>query len=106
MATGFLQDLIDSGHLSPDLSYLACDPEKLRRARQVAMNQAKEKDKERGEGEKIIGLAYDGRKDNTRVMVPDSRGKLHVRVIKEEHISVTEEPSGSYLSHFTPDPPV
>ena len=70
------------------------------------MNQAKEKDKERGEGEKIIGLAYDGRKDNIRVMVPDSRGKLHVRVIKEEHISGTEEPSGSYLSDFTPDPPV
>ena len=50
VATGFLQDLIDSGHLSPDLTYLACDPGKLRRARQAAMNQAKEKDKPRVEG--------------------------------------------------------
>ena len=47
VATGFIQDLIDSSHLSPDLTYLACDPQKLSRARQAALNHGKEKDKER-----------------------------------------------------------
>ncbi|KAG0719077.1 hypothetical protein GWK47_051232 [Chionoecetes opilio] len=32
LASGFLRDLITDGHLSPDMSYLVCDPNKLRRA--------------------------------------------------------------------------
>ncbi|KAG0727262.1 hypothetical protein GWK47_035023 [Chionoecetes opilio] len=39
-------------------------------------------------------------------MVPDSYGKLHPRLIREEHVSVTEEPSGRYLCHFVPEDPV
>ncbi|KAG0719337.1 hypothetical protein GWK47_050703 [Chionoecetes opilio] len=39
-------------------------------------------------------------------MVPDSYGKLHPRLIREEHVSVTEEPSGTYLWHFVPEDPV
>ncbi|KAG0729761.1 hypothetical protein GWK47_029690 [Chionoecetes opilio] len=39
-------------------------------------------------------------------MVPDSYGKLHPRLIREEHVSVTEEPSGRYLWHFVPEDPV
>ncbi|KAG0714226.1 hypothetical protein GWK47_014503 [Chionoecetes opilio] len=31
-------------------------------------------------------------------MVPDSYGKLHPRLIREEHVSVTEEPSGRWLT--------
>ncbi|KAG0713387.1 hypothetical protein GWK47_016325 [Chionoecetes opilio] len=57
-------------------------------------------------GTKIVGLGYDGRKDKTRAMVPDSYGKLHPRLIREEHVSVTEEPSGRYLWHFVPEDPV
>ncbi|KAG0722390.1 hypothetical protein GWK47_006057 [Chionoecetes opilio] len=58
------------------------------------------------QGTKIVGLGYDGRKDKTRAMVPDSYGKLHPRLIREEHVSVTEEPSGRYLWHFVPEDPV
>ncbi|KAG0722208.1 hypothetical protein GWK47_044946 [Chionoecetes opilio] len=39
-------------------------------------------------------------------MEPDSYGKLHPRLIREEHVSVTEEPSGRYLRHFVPEDPV
>ncbi|KAG0727952.1 hypothetical protein GWK47_033539 [Chionoecetes opilio] len=31
-------------------------------------------------------------------MVPDSYGKLHPRLIREKHVSVTEEPSGRWLT--------
>ncbi|KAG0716816.1 hypothetical protein GWK47_008747 [Chionoecetes opilio] len=58
------------------------------------------------QGTKIFGLGYDGRKNKTRAMVPDSYGKLHPRLIREEHVSVTEEPSGRYLWHFVPEDPV
>ena len=39
-------------------------------------------------------------------MVPDSHGKLHRCKIQEEHVSVTDEPSGKYLAHFVPDDPL
>ena len=39
-------------------------------------------------------------------MVSDSHGKLHLRWIKEEHVTVTEEPGGRYLWHFVPEEPV
>ena len=102
IATGFLQDLIANGHLPLDLSYLACDPSKLVRARKAAMVQSKAVDKERLEEEKITAVYFDGRRDLTRALVPDVHGKLHPRIIKEEHIAVTVEPSGKYLTHFTP----
>ena len=41
--TGFLRDLIDAGHLSPDLAYLAVDPSKIRRAREAVNNFLKSK---------------------------------------------------------------
>ena len=39
-------------------------------------------------------------------MVADSTGKMKMRMITEEHESVTEEPSGRYLTHFVPEMPV
>ena len=101
IATGYLQDLIANGHLPLDLSYLACDPSKLVRARKAAMVQSKAVDKERLGEEKITAVYFDGRRDLTRAVVPDVHGKLHPRIIKEEHIAVTVEPSGKYLTHFT-----
>ena len=43
---------------------------------------------------------------HTRAMISDSTGKLKMKVITEEHESVTEEPSGRYLAHFVPRAPV
>ena len=106
IATAFLQDLIAAGHLGPEMSYLACDPNKIARARQAVMGNSQVKDNENYEGEKIIGMGYDGRRDKqTRAMVADSTGKLKMRMITEEHMAVTEEPSGRYLTHFVPETP-
>jgi hypothetical protein len=106
VATGFLKDLISAGHLSEDKASLAVDSHKMKRAREKVMSAASETEDARAQEETIRAIGYDGRKDKTRAMVPDSRGQLHPRMIKEEHISVTAEPSGRYLSHFTPDPAV
>ena len=103
----FLKDLIAAGHLSPDMSYLACDRNKLDRARKAAMSEANMNDKEKKARDKIEAISYDGRRDkHTRAMVLDSTGRLRMRTITEEHESVTEEPSGRYLSHFVPNSPV
>jgi hypothetical protein len=52
-------------------------------------------------------MGYDGRRDkHTRAMVADSTGKLKMRMITEEHEAVTEEPSGRYLTNFSPKTPV
>ena len=103
MATGYLKDLIAAGHLSQEMSYLTLDPCKLRRARQEVMTSAQEQDTIRATEETIRAISFDGRKDNTRVLIPGSDGNLHPRIVKEEHISVTWEPSGRYLGHFTPE---
>ena len=66
MASGFLKDLIEAGHLSQEMSYLALDPCKLRRARQEVMTSAQEQDTFRATEEKITAISFDGRKDNTR----------------------------------------
>ena len=69
------------------------------------MSEARE---ESSDGQKeIVGIGYDGRRDkHTLAMVPDkATGKSKMRQVVEEHESVTEEPSGRYLGHFTPKPP-
>ena len=82
IASSFLRDLIEAGHLSPEMTYLTCDPSKIVRTRKSSMEDSKEKDKEKYSVEKIVGLGYDGRRDkHTRAMVPDSTGKLRMRVI-------------------------
>ena len=41
-----------------------------------------------------------------RAMAADSSGKLKMRMVTEENEYVSIEPSGRYLSHFTPETPV
>ena len=106
ICSSFLLDLTAAGHLAPQLSYLACDPSKLQRARTAEMNTAKIKDKSKVALQGISGIHFDGRRDKTMTMIPDSRGQLHHRIIREEHISVTSEPEGTYLAHFTPEEPL
>ena len=105
VASEFLKDLIAAGHLAPEMAYLACDPSKMKRARKVAIAEATKLDKEKqADGNRIIGMGYDGRKDShTRAMMADSSGKMRMRIVKEEHVTISEEPSGKYLHHFVPE---
>ena len=107
IASEYLKDLIAAGHLAPEMAYLACDPSKLVRARKTVMGGAREKERMKSEDKKIIGLGYDGRKDrSTRAMVPDKFGKMRMRMVQEEHVAVSEEPGGKYLTHFVPEDPI
>ncbi|XP_065660335.1 uncharacterized protein LOC136084117 [Hydra vulgaris] len=102
IATSYLQDLIEAGFLTPEYSYLACDPSKLMRARKKVMVVAKNNDHFNLPKADNIGIYFDGRKDSIRAMINDSNGQLHPIIIKEQHITVTIEPGGRYLGHFTP----
>ena len=97
VATAYLKDLIAVGHLSKDLSYLSLHPNKLRRARQSVMTRAQKEDLEKARKERIKA-----RKER----IKDLCGRLHHKIVKEEHVSETQEPEGSYLGHFTPEPAV
>ena len=97
----FLKDLIAAGYLAKDMSYLACDRMKVERARKVVMEENK------GEKHKIVGLGYDGRKDkNTRAIITDLNGNTKLVKVTEEHVSLSVEPEGEYLSHFVPAEPM
>src|SRR6218665_2074933 len=51
----------------------------------------------------ITGIIVDGRKDNTLILMHDeTTGTFRKRTVKENHMTVTEEPRGRYLTHFTP----
>ena len=84
------------------MAYLALDPKKVYRAKDKVMKVAKLNEENQAENNYIVGIAYDGRKDMAKVLLADSEGRMHQRLIKEEHISVTWEPSGKYLSHHLP----
>ena len=66
VATAYLQDLIAAGFMAPEMSYLACDPSKLARARKAAMESSREKNKDKYKTEKIVGIGYDGGETNTQ----------------------------------------
>ena len=85
------------------MAYLAPDPKKVHRSREKVMKTIKQQEINKLNEGDIIGIGYDGRKDSTKVLKKDSSGQLHPTVVKEEHVSVTWEPSGRYLTHFTPD---
>ena len=103
LVSGFLRDLIAARHLEEDLAYLVVDPSKMRRAREAVMGGATAVEDTKAKEEIIEAIYFDGRKDKTRVMMEGSDGILHPRMVREEHISVTAEPKGRYIAHFTPE---
>ena len=53
----------------------------------------------------IRGFCVDGRKDDTLLHYKNEEsGKVYHKIIKENHITVTEEPGGAYIHHYTPEP--
>ncbi|XP_065684537.1 uncharacterized protein LOC136096891 [Hydra vulgaris] len=102
IVTSFLLDLIEAKYLTPDMSYLAVDPMKVRRARKAIMERVIMSEEKLTDEEPVRGLFIDGRKDLTLVLEQNPlTNKFHMRTIKEEHITVTCEPDGRYLTHYT-----
>ena len=79
-----------------DNTELIVDRSKLRRARQrirsVYENELKVV-------EPFQALYFDGRKDDTKVRTPNGSFKM----IKEEHISLLQEPGSKYIVYLTPE---
>ena len=105
ICSGIFSDQIRGKVLSPDSEYLAVDKNKIARARDRIMKESQIKDEERNQEEIITGIFADGRKDKTKVLLLDgTTGRYHQRTVKQENISVTCEPDGRYLFHYTPEP--
>ncbi|KAI6646048.1 hypothetical protein LOD99_9496 [Oopsacas minuta] len=50
----------------------------------------------------ISAIYFDGRKDQTRVLVEREVGHLHQDTVNEEHYTVLSEPGNQYVAHITP----
>lgn len=57
---------------------------------------------ESNEIDPLRGLYYDGRHDQTKVMVQEG-SKHYPKVVTEDHYSLVQEPGSKYLSHITTD---
>ena len=71
------------------------------------MEASTSKHMKRADEERILGVFFDGKLDKqTKIMkLDDETQRYYSGKIKEEHYSVTWEPSGKYLFHFTPEKP-
>ena len=107
IASGFLNALITEGHLSSDKSYITVDGKKMWRAKEQVMSMSKAARNQKAEEKPIYGIFFDGKKDKqTKVLIYfEDTSRYHPCVIQEEHYSVTWEPQGKYLCHFTPHKP-
>lgn len=63
--------------------------------------------KQKTKEEKISGIFFDGKQDrNTKLLKYDEMtGRFHPDKVMEEHYTITQEPQGKYLFHFTPNVP-
>ena len=105
IVTAFLQDLIEGGFLSEDMNYLTCDNKKIQRAKEEIMSSAIISEESRILEDDVKGIFFDGKKDVTKVLKLNKESrKYYPAVIEEEHYTLTQEPLGRYLHHFTPDP--
>ena len=103
VCSAFLKDLIEAGVVPKDMSYLALDQSKVMRAQAKVLSDAAELGNLQANEDVLSGLFSDGRKDLTKILIYDEHSATYRQgVVKEEHISVTSEPDGSYRLHFTP----
>lgn len=101
---GFLQDLVGAGYLTEeDMNQLTCDPKKIFRAKKCMMTSTQEAEKARVLNDEIQGIFFDGRDDMTKKLtLKRATNRYYPSVISEEHYTITQEPAGKYLHHFSP----
>ena len=94
ISTSVLHDQKCSSHI--DFS-LVLDRSKVRRSR--IRHRSDLQEKEHNDDNNIVGLSFDGRKDQTliRKQIGD---KFSKSVVQEEHISHIQEPDSKYFGHF------
>ena len=104
IASSYVIDLMESGEISKEKSYLMVDANKVLRAKDYVMRTQQAHDDARSQEGAVICIFFDGRKDDTKVMrYNEETRRCYPGVIREEHYAVTSEPDGRYLHHFTPE---
>ena len=94
---------IDAGVITQFDTALVIDHNKVRRAQEKVMKEQDAKLTEELEKNGISCIFFDGRRDETKVMLQaEENGKMYPGMIKEEHCTVCMEPGGRYLWHFVP----
>lgn len=81
--------------INEDNSEGVLDRHKVRRAKKRARTELQLQSKVI---EPLESIYFDGRKDATRIR----DGQNHVKIIKEEHISIIQEPGSHFVCHVTP----
>ena len=95
--------LADAGVISPDNQINVIDKNKLRREVDKYREERKVADHEsliQAQGEAYY---FDGKKDSTLFVGRDDNGKQYNYHEEEEHISMSSEPGGKYVTHLTPN---
>ena len=105
ITSGFLQDLVAAGYISEEeIKLITCDPKKIFRAKQTMMKSTQDSENERVLNDDIKGIFFDGREDKTKTLLLNKEtNKYHPSLVSEEHYTITQEPEGKYLHHFTPN---
>lgn len=88
----------DAKLISSDQVCLLTDKNKIRREKLKVGKDLKIKSQD---DTPIVGLYFDGRKDETLAQVKEGV-KFYRRSLKEDHISLVAEPVSKYIGHVTP----
>lgn len=93
--------LKDVGLITSKNSDLVIDKNKLRREKSKVRNDIKFQALSKAQASPLKGLYFDGRKDLTLIEeIVDT--KRYTRKVKEEHLSLIEEPGSHYITHLSP----
>ena len=96
--------LIDTGVVTEKNSNLVIDHNKVKRAQGQLTEELDRNFDQRLLEKGVSCILFDGRKDNTKVMlISEASDRQFPGLIKEELYSVCEEPGGKYLFHFVPN---
>jgi len=96
---------IDSDLITDEDKHLIIDHNKVKRAQLKLVQELDDKFESeiRDHSNDISCLLFDGRRDDTKVMLEiDGSSKMFPGMVKEEHYTVCSEPGGKYLWHFVP----
>ena len=95
--------LIDAGLITQENLGNIIDKSRLRRWIDKYRGERQEADQKLLEQRQPPAFYFDGKKDQTLCVEKDERGKQYNVVRVEEHISVSAEPGGKYVTHLTPE---
>ena len=93
--------LIDLKIVTKEDAHLIVDPSKIQRARERVMKKERELARTELESRKLDCIFFDGRKDESKMIIEDEDGDEFARTDREEHYTATDP--HKYLTHITPE---